>query len=69
MMHEDYKVLRPSLRRKNPTEKYNVKEDLGPCPVACVTSRPKLVSKQTNGAFVCVRPKLVQKKKSRYNIF
>ena len=68
MMHVDFKVVRPSLRKKNPTEKFNVKNDS--IPVACITSRPKIVideRKQTNGAFICIRPKLVQKKKSRYN--
>ena len=70
MMHEDFKVVRPSIRSKNPTEKYNVKKDSVPVP-ACMTSRPKIVSDkktQSNGAFICVRPKLVQKKKSRYVI-
>ena len=68
-MHEDFKVVRPSIRKKNPTEKYNVQK--GTVPVACMISRPKLVSderSQTNGAFICIRPKLVQKKKSRYNL-
>lgn len=68
MMHEDFKVVRPSISRNNPTAKYNVKNDSSCSPVVCVTSRPKLVidkRKKTDGAFICVRPKLVQKKKSR----
>ena len=73
MMHEDFKVVRPSISRNNPTAKYNVKKDSShsPSPVVCITSRPKLVidkNKKTDGAFICVRPKLVQKKKSRYNL-
>ena len=69
-MYEDFKPdRRPSSSMNNPTTKYNnVKKD----PVTCITSRPQIVidkrkRKQTEGAFICVRSKLVQKKKSRYD--
>ena len=69
LMHEDFKVdSSPSSSINNPTAKYNFKKDSNPSPVACITSRPKIVidrRKQTVGAFNCVRSELVQEKKSR----